>query len=121
MLKSLWLNLQGEPNIFIKAKCVKCTEELSPERLHVLVLKGSPNPNRARQTGRIRICGVSCIDSVNGQKVIFNKSLRELTAGDIQWMLADALVNYTLFEENLLVDFCIAVHQYRQDARFQSF
>src|SRR4030042_515732 len=116
MLKSQWLKLQGEPNIFVKAKCVKCKQDLSPEQLHILVLQGSRNPNRARQTGRLRICGQGCVETVNGQKVIFKKPLRDFTAGDIRWMLSDAAVNYTLFKGNLLVDFCIALHEYRRDA-----
>ncbi len=121
MIKSLWVNLNGETNIVVKAQCVKCTDTVPPEALRVLVLKGPGTPLRARQAGRIRICGGKCIDAVATRNVIFNKSLLEVTGGDIRWLLAEEEVNYTLFEQDLLVDFCILIHNYRDDVRFQKF
>ncbi len=121
MLKSLWVNLQGETNIAVKAQCVKCTDTVPPDALRVLVLKGPGNHLWTRQAGRIRICGGACIDAVQARDVIFNKSLFEVTADDIQWLLGEEEVNYTLFDQDLLVDFCILIHRYREDVRFQKF
>ncbi len=121
MLKSLWVNLLGETNIAVKAQCVKCTDMVPPEALRVLVLKGPPNSLRARQAGRIRICGGACINAVEARDVIFNKTIFEVTADDIRWLLNDEEVNYTLVDQDLLVDFCILIHRYREDVRFQNF
>ncbi len=120
-LKSLWVNLQGETNIAVKAQCVKCTDTISPDGLRMLVLKGHRNPNRSRQAGRIRVCGGTCIKEIEARNVIFNKPLLNVTGGDIKWLLGDAAVNYTLVNEDLLVDFCIVIHRYREDARFQRY
>ncbi len=118
-IKSLWVNLHGETNIAVKAQCVKCTDTVPPEALRVLVLKGPTSPIRARQAGRIRICGGKCIDAVAARDVIYNKPLLEVTADDIQWLLAEEEVNYVLCDQDLLVDFCIVIHRYREDVRFQ--
>ncbi len=121
MQKSPWVNLNGEPNIAVKAQCVKCTDTVPPNALRMLVLKGSRTPLRARQAGRIRICGGACINAIEARDVIFNKRLLEVTASDIQWMLAGEEVNYILYDQDLLVDFCIIIHRYREDVRFQGF
>jgi hypothetical protein len=121
MIKSLWVNLNGETNIAVKAQCVKCTDTVAPDALRVLVLKGPTTAIRARQAGRIRICGGACIKAVEARDVIFNKTLFEVTADDIRWLLTEEEVNYTLFEQDLLVDFCILIHNYRGDVRFQNF
>jgi hypothetical protein len=120
MKKSLWVNLHGESNIAVKAQCVKCTDTVPPKALRVMVLKRPKSPLRARQAGRIRICGGACIDAVAARDVIFNKPLLEVTANDIQWMVNDEEVNYTLVDHDLLVDFCIIIHRYREDVRFQN-
>ncbi len=121
MIKSLWVNLHGETNIAVKVQCVKCTDTVAPDALRVLVLKGSPDALRARQAGRIRICGGACIDAFNARDVIFNKTLLEVTADDIRWLLKEEEVNYTMVDQDLLVDFCILIHRYREDVRFQNF
>ncbi len=121
MLKSLWVTLHGETNIAVKAQCVKCTDTVPPDALRVLLLKGPGNRLQSRQTGRIRICGGKCIDAVEARAVIFNKSLLEVTADDIRWMLTGEEVNYILCDQDLLVDFCIVIHRYREDVRFQNF
>ncbi len=120
MHKTPWVILDGEPNIAVKAQCVKCTETVPPDALRVFVLKGPKSPLRARQAGRIRICGGACIDAVEARDVIFNKRLLEVTASDIQWMLLGEEVNYILCDQDLLVDFCIIIHRYREDVRFQN-
>ncbi len=121
MQKSLWVTLRGETNIAVKAQCVKCTDIVAPPALRVLVLKGPTSAIRARQAGRIRICGGKCIDAVEMRAVIFNKPLLDVTADDIQWLLLEEEVNYILCDQDLLVDFCIVIHRYREDVRFQNF
>jgi len=119
MQKSQWVPVKGESNVAVKAQCAKCTYQDPPEELRVLVLK-TPDKEHTRHTGRLLICGGDCLQHVDWDGVIFDKPLAEVTAEDVKWIINYARVNYTIYKHDLLVDFCIAVHMYREDVRFQN-
>jgi hypothetical protein len=85
----------------------------------VLVLK-TPPESHTRHAGRLLICGGECLQNVEWENVIFDKPLAELTTDDVRWIINGTRVNYTQYKQDLLVDFCIAVHKYREDVRFQN-
>ena len=120
MIKSPWCVLKGESLLVVKAQCDKCTSPEPPEALHMLVMKKLEG-SLPRQEGRLLVCGGTCLQQVNWVDVIFDKPLLDLTPEDIRWMIEQEKVNYTIHREDLLVDFAVAVHRYREDVRFQHY
>jgi len=114
-----WMGLQDPASpIAIRTPDETPVDAIFAEHVRLLVLENQSHVS-PRQAGRVRV-QFNAAEQPSGE-IIFDKPLHQVTAGDIRWMLDDACVQYCCYKNDLIVDFCILIPNYRENPAFQRY